>query len=207
MHYTVGAKRRAKKAHGMPELPEGKRLAKRGRPPIQIVEKDIDMPALEARARQMDCTHDEVRAQCMECEAGRAIWLAYRGHKDQADRVSKQWGTWARLDAAEAAYARRYVGISRFPNVAKMELLPEGLEVPADLHADLREPWEKDRDAVNRWMKWQGYLGHLSAGQQTLIQQALRHTGARLVDDARLTDSGKSFVLAVAALTDVVARA
>lgn len=132
--------------------------------------------------------------------AGQAIMI---GVVDK-DEASQLWQTFRNCDAADDAYARRFVGTRRFPNVGKLEYLPERFETRDDDRPDSRTQDEKDRDAVNRWMHWQGLLGRIGRDHHTAIVDAMRHR-ARLVHAGKLTRTGTAFIAAMRAL-DAQAR-
>lgn len=138
----------------------------------------------------------------MFCEqAGIAIRI---GAEDN-DEASKLWSLFKAADAADEAYARRFVGIRRFPNVGKLEYLPETFETRADDKPDHRTQDEKDRDAVNAWMRWQGHFGCLDRDHHTVIVDAMRHR-ARLTHAGQLTRTGAAFIAAMRALDMVTQR-
>lgn len=168
------------------------------------VEKDEDY-----RARVKEAMAAAVEKAARPCDmgayaepAGQAIIL---GATD-TDEAAQLWRTFRDCDAADDAYARRFVGIRRFPNVGKLEFLPERFETRDDDQPDSRTADEKDRDAVNRWMHWQGLLGRIGREQHTVIVDAMRHR-ARLVHAGKLTRTGTAFVAAMRALDAQARRA
>lgn len=126
--------------------------------------------------------------------AGRAI--AIGGGTDAA----ALWGTFKRLDAADERYFRRIIGRARFPHITRMEQLPEPFGTRAD-DAPSRYLTEddKDRAAVSEWMRWQGYLGYLSATEHHAIVSAMRQR-VMLSHAGRLTGAGAAFVNGMRAL-------
>tara|TARA_Y100000310_G_scaffold257071_1_gene265052 strand:- start:2495 stop:3166 length:672 start_codon:yes stop_codon:yes gene_type:complete len=192
-----------KKAYSMDE-----RRAARAR----TDEQDADRVALEARCRQAGWTEPKggwvaeelakARLQSMEGQAGLAITI---GAKDDKER-QRLWNVWRGLDGAEATYYRRILGKSRHAKTAKIEMQPpEAFEARPDDKPDLRDDDQKDRDAVNGWMRWRGYLGHLKTHERVSISQALQHK-AGLVKDGKLSVSGVTFLAAMRVLADVVER-
>lgn len=132
----------------------------------------------------------------MFCEqAGVAIRL---GASDRAE-ADKLWSLFKAADASDEAYARRFVGIRRFPNVGKLEYLPESFETRVDDKPDHRTQEEKDRDAVTTWMRWQGHFGRIGRDHHSAIVDAMRHR-ARLTHAGRLTRTGAAFISAMRAL-------
>lgn len=157
-------------------------------------QEDARATVLSARCRQMGIADNRANRRAMTWEgfgdpAGMALHI---GATDEAER-NDLWDTFKRIDAAEDAYARRYIGIRRFPNVGKVEFLPERFETSADDALDTRTDAEKDRDAVSGWMRWQGYLGHLHAAHHQAILAAMRRR-VELTTDGKLRGAGTLFV-------------
>lgn len=132
-------------------------------------------------------------------QAGLAIHL---GARDEDER-GKLWAIFTRYDGADETYFRRIIGRPRFPNVAKLEYLPEVFETRPDDRPDARDEDEKDRDATNGWMRWQGKLGHLNSSEAGLITRAARQTCPDLVKGGRLTTTGAAFIAAMRILRTV----
>lgn len=135
-------------------------------------------------------------------EAQRPMWGEAAGQAiaQQAPAEAPElWDTFKRIDAADDAYARRFTGIRRFPNVAKLEMMPERFETRDDDRPDSRTPDEKDRDAVANWQRWQGLLASMCQGQRAVILDAMRHR-MRLMHGGKATKAGKAFVAAMQAL-------
>lgn len=135
-------------------------------------------------------------------QAGLAIHL---GARDEDER-GKLWAIFTRYDGADETYFRRIIGRPRFANVTKMEYLPETFETRPDDRPDARSDDEKDRDAVNGWMRWQGKLGCLDRSESWIITKAARQTCPALVTGGRLTTTGAAFVAAMRMLRDVDER-
>ena len=168
----------------------------------RAVEKDEDY-----KARVDKALSAAVEKSARACDvgayaepAGQAIMI---GAADR-DEAAQMWQTFRDCDAADDAYARRFVGIRRFPNVGKLEYLPERFETRDDDRPDSRSQEEKDRDAVNRWMHWQGLLGRIGRDHHTVSVDAMRQR-ARLVHAGKLTRTGTAFIAAMRAL-DAQAR-
>jgi hypothetical protein len=167
-------------------------------------EKDAAVGPLQARCRHAGkeptaANMRTVTAQSFEGEAGMAI---NAGAKD-AREVERLWQVFTGLDGAEARYYRLYIGVSRHAKTAKIEMEPEPIETRPDDRPDLRDEDERARDAVNGWMRWQGYLGHLAAYEQTAIHDALKQR-CDMQREGRLTTAGQSFIHALRRLADVV---
>lgn len=156
-------------------------------------QEDPRAVAIAARIRAGAPNADEAQRPMWGEAAGQAI------AQQAPAEAAELWDTFKRVDAADDAYARRFTGIRRFPNVAKLEMMPERFETRDDDRPDSRTPDEKDRDAVNDWMRWQGMLGRLSRDQHTVIVDAMRHR-ARLMHGGKPTVAGKAFVAAMQAL-------
>lgn len=135
-------------------------------------------------------------------EAQRPMWGEAAGQaiaQQAPAEAAELWDTFKRIDAADDAYARRFTGIRRFPNVTKLEMMPERFETRDDDRPDSRTPDEKDRDAVAAWTRWQGLLSRLRQDQHAIITDAMRHR-ARLMHGGKPTKAGKAFVAAMQAL-------
>src|SRR5690606_7024145 len=97
----------------------------------------------------------------------------------------------------------RRIGVSLFPNVAKMEYMPEEWGTRPDDRPDTRTREEKEADARNTWSRWQGYLAKLSPSERTIIDFAMRHRFI-LFQMGKLTRHGQRFVNAMRSLDEVV---
>ena len=195
--YTKAAKRRAKKA--LPELAAVPKPKKRGKARMAEIDREPQRVALETRARLMGMTDtNAMRSQALGEAAGRAIYL-----KHQPDAAARLWDTYAGLTATEQRYARLVLGKSLHAKTAKIETMPERFETRDDDQTDLRSEDERHRDATNAWMRWRGYIGHLSSYDQSAIFCVVRGRNEPVVD-AKLTKAGIDFVTALERLADVV---
>ena len=159
-------------------------------------EPQRDPREVVAEARRRALGRDDV-LRPMFCEpAGQAIAL---GTTD-ADEARELYAAFCRFDRADETYMRRIIGRARFQAVSKLEILPERLETRADDVIDTRSEDQKDRDAVNTWMRWQGLLGRLSAREHSLIAGVSRHTVGPVHRDGALTPAGADFLAAMRAL-------
>lgn len=159
-------------------------------------EPQRDPREVVAEARRRTLGLDDV-LRPMLCEpAGQAVAL---GASD-ADEARELYAVFCRFDRADETYMRRIIGRARFQAVSKLEILPEQFETRADDVIDPRSADEKDRDAVNTWMRWQGLLGRLSAREHTLIVGVSRHTAGPVHRDGALTPLGADFIAAMRAL-------
>ena len=199
-----GDKRRNRKPLDLPALKPAPKPKKRGRARMAQLnaERDPRRTALSARARMMGMTdteidRDEMRTAALGEAAGRALYLGC------PPDAARRWGVYAGLTAAEARYSRTVLGKNLHAKCAKIEMMPERFEARQDDMPDLRSEDERHRDAVNSWMRWQGYVGQLSSFQQTAIWAIVRGR-IEPVHDAKLTQPGKLFVDAMGALADVV---
>lgn len=163
-------------------------------------EPDPRVVVLSARIRAGATNADDASRPIWGEPAGQAIAMTC-----DTDEARRLWDTFKRVDAADDAYARRYCGIRRFPNVGKLEYLPETLETRPDDRPDSRTQDEKDRDAVNEWMRWQGLFGRIGRDNHTAVVDAMRQR-ARLVHAGRVTKSGAAFIAAMRALDDQYQR-
>lgn len=158
---------------------------------------------LGARARVMCVTQTpDLLWDMISEEPGQAISIG----ATCKDEARKLWDIFKRYDGADALYFRRIIGRSRFPNVAKLEMLPERMETRDDDRPDDRSEEQKDRDAVKGWMRWQGLLGHMAAHERYAISSAARGTGSALHKGGKLTTAGQAFVAAMRILREVEER-
>lgn len=198
---TVGEKRRLKKlARDMPKLAEVPRAKQRGRARMKEIEKDVQAVVLETRARRMGKPASEAREmnrQRLSDGAGMALSLLC-----DPDTAEDLWRLYVALTASEARY-HRSIGKSIHPKIAKIEMMQERFETRPDDQIDLRTPDQRDRDAVRRWMYWQGVIGHLAAHHQSAIFVAYRHN-FDMVDTGKVTPAGRRFVEAMRLLGEVV---
>lgn len=200
MARTRSQKRAAKKARqSVASLYSG--FARSAEPVRREPPEDARVTVLEARCRhnaQSDAK--KVAGEMWGDLAGRAIALA------GGERAADLWDTFKALDAADETYFRRIIGRTRFAAVAKMEYLPDAFETRADEHPRryLTED-EKDRAAVRNWMRWQGFLGTLSAIEHSAIVSAMRQR-VMLSHAGELTGAGQAFINALVRL-DSVSRA
>lgn len=170
----------------------------RARRPVEKRDKSIQN--LKARCRQMgklDDNADEMRAAMIGEDPGRALALTC-----DPDTAARLWQWFVDMSAAEARY-HRSIGKSLHAKTARLEVLADRFETRADDRPDLRTQDERDRDAVTGWMRWQGYLGRLSAADQSAIFMVYRH-GAVAVVSGVVTRAGKRFVAAMLALDRVM---
>lgn len=163
-------------------------------PPAEPAE-DPRVVVLNARTRHFGPACDPQSVMLAD-PAGQAIHL---GASD-ADEARELYAVFCRFDRADETYMRRIIGRARFQAVSKLEILPEQFETRADDVIDPRSADEKDRDAVNTWMRWQGLLGRLSAREHTLIVGVSRHTAGPVHRDGALTPLGADFIAAMRAL-------
>jgi hypothetical protein len=201
--YTRGAKLRAKKA-GMPDLaqvPKKQPNGRKRRPTGHMGEKAPEKTALEARARQTGKSAKdlgEMRHPAYGEAAGRAIYSLHGG-----DTAKRLWDAYAGYTAAEATYAKTYLGLRLHAKTAKVEYLIEVFEARPDDRPDLRTEEERSRDAANRWMEWQGRIMHLPRHQQAVIRD-VAYGNIEPMDAGQVTAQGRRFVEAIERLADVV---
>lgn len=126
-------------------------------------------------------------------------------HAMRTDEIGPLWQTFQAWCMAEDTYRRRYLGQTEHPKGAAIKSVPDPMTTDTSHTVDLRDPEQKDRDAVNRWMQWQGYLGNLSAMEQTALHDA-RLDRADLWKDRQPTTRGRLAMIALKALHVTVER-
>lgn len=164
-----------------------------------VEEDDPTKTVREARARQTGRPEAEVLRPIFGEDTGRAIEAVAKSK----DEERKLWDMFRDFDAAEQMYYWRIIGRSRYPNVSKLEFMPERFETRADDRPDLRTEDEKIRDTTNRWMRWQGYFGYLDHHERRAIIRASWQMD-ELHRGAAATVHGVAFVKALRVLRDVV---
>ena len=162
---------------------------------------NVDMPKLEevrevvraARARHMAMQASAAMDEpMMGEEAGRAITIG-AADEHEADQL---WETFKLIDASDEAFSRRVLGKQRFPNVARMEMLPERMETRPDDRIDVRTADEKAADAKRSWASWCELLGSLHMPLHAAMHMALRQR-VKLHQGRQLTRAGSLFVDAI----------
>lgn len=147
----------------------------------------------EARARHLSMQASDIMdAPMLGEQAGRAICI---GATDEAE-AERLWETFKIMDAAAETYARRILGRSRFPAVAKMEYLPERFETRADDRIDIRTPEEKDASAKKEWLRWCDLSANLQPPLHAALHMSLRHK-VQLHQGRGLTGAGRLFLAAI----------
>lgn len=160
--------------------------------PLQSLE-EVREVVRAARARHMQMQASSAMDEpMMGEEAGRAISIG-SADEHEADQL---WETFKLIDASDDAFSRRVLGRSRFPNVAKMEMLPERMETRPDDRIDVRTADEKAADAKRSWAGWCELLGSLHMPLHAAMHMALRQR-VKLHHGRQLTGAGALFVEAV----------
>lgn len=142
------------------------------------------------------------RSPWMCCDIGFVIEARTSG-RDHMHRKSRLWDVFARWCRAEATYRARYLGQVEAPASAALQMVPDAVETDPSATVDTRDQDQRDRDAVNNWMRWQGFLGRLSADARTLLQCARRGDGPPLWRDGQPTDAGLRALVALVELSEV----
>ena len=160
--------------------------------PLQTVEEMREV-VRAARARHMQMQASAAMDEpMMGEEAGRAITI---GAADEHE-ANQLWETFKLIDASDEAFSRRVLGKPRFPNVAKMEMLPERMETRPDDRIDVRTADEKAADAKRSWASWCELLGSLHMPLHAAMHMALRQR-VKLHQGRQLTRTGSLFVDAI----------
>ncbi|MGN7867774.1 hypothetical protein [Paracoccus sp. 22332] len=198
---TEAQKRRDRKARmeaaGLPGLAPIPRRADQGKARMEQIkaeafERDADVPALEARCRQMGipvivvpekpsdpdedtrearkARHQARLARSAQLRDMRAVWLGCSAGRAIAS-VARDEGTRKNLwDAAQhmrrtvLAYDRALGAPNRHATCLRIMLPTETLQADATTPAtDPRTDEERYHQAVNAWMAMHGWLGHVDA--------------------------------------------
>ena len=200
-----GDRRGKMKPKGIPDLapikPRGKQPRENGR--FAKPQEDATRVALTARCHHYTAKaatieeRDKAKAQHMGCHIG---WVMQ--HEMPRD-VPRLWRTWQAWCQAEISYLTRIIGTTGNPKGASIAAIPDKLETDAGHTVDLRTADERDRDAVRAWMRWRGYLGHLSATEATALHHARREDGPALWQDRKPTRHGLAALAALDRLAHV----
>lgn len=170
------------------------------------VEDDPCITALSARCTRLGIAPDQkgmdiVKGQHMCCDIGFVLEATCR-----PDERAKLWDVFHRWTRAEVTYRVRYIGQREQPASAALMMVHDRMETDPSLTVDVRDDDQRDRDAVNGWMRWQGFLGHLPKEQTTILHCARRGDGPVLWQDKRATAYGLAAVEALRGLAEVSER-
>ena len=193
---SKAARRKAKKAAGKQSARDMKsqwrsEVVTHNRP--MPTREEVREVVREARARHLEMQASDIMdAPMLGEQAGRAICI---GATDEAE-AERLWETFKIMDAAAETYARRILGRSRFPAVAKMEYLPERFETRADDRIDIRTPEEKDIRAKKEWLQWCDLSSNLQPPLHAALHMSLRHK-VQLHQGRGLTGAGRLFLAAI----------
>lgn len=141
---------------------------------------------------------DRARAQHMGCHIG---WIMQR---EMPKEVPRLWRTWQAWCQAEETYMVRIIGAVAHPKGASIAVIPEKIETDTGHSVDLRTADERDRDAVKAWMRWRGYLGHLTSREIEALHQARREDGPCIWRNRKPTKHGLFTLAALDRLSVVV---
>lgn len=163
-------------------------------------EEDPQKTALEARQRRFG-THDTQKAKDAAQSAYLGAEIGYLIQSEcKPDEAARLWDVWQAYGAAERTYRIRYIGTTGEPQGAAIQMVPEQVQADPSMRVDLREPEERDRQAVANWMRWQGLLGQIDKASASALRQAERGSGRCLWRDGAPTASGR---FALAALREL----
>jgi hypothetical protein len=110
--------------------------------------------------------------------------------------------TFEAFDRSQDRFYRLVLNMSRFPNVAKLEFLPETFEARADDVVDHRTPEEKVASAKKAYGYWLKRYERLQDHERILIDQGLqRYEG--YMRDGKPTTIGMAFIAALRVLGEV----
>lgn len=212
-HDDIGAamsnrqRRLAKRARqqAMPELAPVKRKGQNWREAKEG--KDPRIPALNARCIRFGLSPNRANRRIVSgphmcCDLG----FVMEARLKDVD-VSRLWSVWQAWCSAERTYRVRILGMGDGPQCAALPLLPEDMQTDQSATVDVRSPDERDRDAVNGWMRWRGFIGHLSTQERVALHQARTGDGPALWDAGQPTSPGLFALHALSALADVAEKA
>lgn len=191
-------RRRALADAGLPDLPQIAPIQKRkarGRERMtelqeMAIEKDADVPALEARCRQLGipvitvpekpkdpdedtkearkARHAARLARTAQLRDMRAVWLGCEAGRAMVSVVKDEGTRKALWDAIQhirrtvIAYDRALGAPNRHATCLRIMLPTETMQADASTPPiDVRTDEEKYRQAISGWMAMHGYLGHV----------------------------------------------
>jgi len=204
---TNARKNRAKlaKALSLPALAPTKSSRKRRDDNGKFTgpQEDARLTALNARCRHnaLPETDDNRRTVSHPAYEGHATRVILHAGRD-SDRLLTLWG---RIDADHHAYFLHVLNRPRFPNVAKMEILPDPFEARPDDRPDLRTPEEKASHAKAAWNRWRNLFKAMTGHERVMIDDGIY--GVReFVRDGKPTTSGMAFVAALRVVQGMVEK-
>jgi hypothetical protein len=149
-------------------------------------------------AKQTDESRNTVKAQHMGCHIG---FIMQHECPNDTPRLWRVWQAWCQ---AELTYQTRIIGKTGTPQGSSVQAIPEKIEADTGHTVDLRTVEEKNQDAVNAWMRWRGFLGHLSAHEATALHHARYEDGPILWRARKPTKAGLATLAALRTLAAVV---
>lgn len=123
-------------------------------------------------------------------------------HECRADAIPRLWSTWQGYCTAMRTYRARILNVTGDPANAALQMMPEPMQADDGHTIDTRDAEQRDRDAVNSWMRWHGCIGHLSALHGQTLAGAERGTGKTLWRGGP-TKAGLLALAALMALADI----
>ena len=167
--------------------------------------QDPRKTALDARCRLFGVTPNRKNRSALSGQHnGAQLGMVMEAQVARGD-IPGLWAVVQGFAAAERTYRLRYLGQSGTAKGASISMVRERMETDQSHSVDLRSQEERDRDAVNNWMRWRGYLGHLSAAEQTLLHDLDENREGALWDGGP-TAKGLATLDAVRRLKKVVDR-
>jgi len=201
-----GDKRHKQKLPSLAPI-EGKSAHPRDRRGTQKPADDAPRVALTARCRLFGITPTEDARRALSGQhSGSDIGMVMQREISDQQAVAALWAVWQAWCMAERTYRLRIIGVSGSPKGASIASIPDKLESDQRHTIDSRSEDDKNRDATNNWMRWQGFLGHLSAGESSLLHSARRGDGKPLWSDRMPTRCGVETLQALRALAKIVGK-
>lgn len=165
--------------------------------------EDATQTVLTARCHHLGKppTRDErskATAPWLCCELGLAMQYAHG-----SETCARLWAIYQQYRTTLTRYHSVILGQSLTAQGATITMLPERVEATEHHTVDDRTPPERQNDIVRSYMRWQGYLGHMTANDRSLIANA---EDATLWADMAPTTRGAQTVEALARLAKVVER-
>jgi hypothetical protein len=183
-------------------------------PALQVRERRTAAPpdepmktALQARLRHAgvrDTPEAEMAAKSplMGCDVGRCITSLFPARDEQM----RLWAAFCGLCAVYERHATIVLGVTYWPPVPRLELMPEPAEADPDEAPDTRTQDERIDDAIDARRRWDSYLSGLPGAYISALAFARLDRSPTLWRMGAPTDYGRVTVRALAALADALEK-
>ena len=169
-------------------------------------EHDPRKTALDARCRIFGVEPSRANREALTGQhSGSQIGLVIE-RCGLSNEIPALWRTWQGFCMAMRTYRLRYIGQSGTAKGASIAMVPDRMETDQSHSVDLRSIEERDRDAVSGYMRWHGYLMHLSAYDQRILHDLEQDRDEAIWRRGKPTGRGMDTLEALRRLRDVVEK-